>query len=520
MSKQTYLDYLQNRYGITADGALTDFLSRRDGRLLLADEVDLSALAERYGAPLEIAYCPLITAQVERMYGYADAARAQTGYRGAFLYAYATKANFAEEVVRTALNAGAQYETSSAADVVIAHHLWRQGILPESRYIFCNGSKERNYIDAIVTLREAGFANIVPILDDLEELDAYLAHCSKPLLLGVRERHAAETVNPAHPGGERFGLTQEEIALAARRVAGTPHQIVVYHAMVGSQIEDMDGWMARLARSAINYSRVRQQVPSLHMFNFGGGMPTSAYELGFQFDYTQFLARLMRTLAAITAEHGVPQPDVMGEFGRYTVASHSVYLMQVGAVKEAQADMEPWYLVNGSMMVSLPDMLIVEDQKFMVLPLDGWETAAQQVRLGGRRTCDSDDLFPRPGHEPLVMPAEGEGMVFAVFGVGAYQQMISGKGAAHHCLSPEMRRIIIEQEGDQLVMREILPQSVAQIMSLLGYNREALEPTPVATPARVREAAQVVAPRRRAGSALRRQVPPVVRRTSLARSRA
>lgn len=477
MSKQSYLDYVQNRYGIESEGMLTDFLSRRDGRLLLADRIDLSAMMERYGAPLEIAYCPLITEQVERMLGWAGAARAAAGYHGGFLYAYATKANFAEEVVRTALAAGAHYETSATADVLIAHHLWRQGVLSERRYMFCNGSKEDSYVDAIVSLRQAGYERVVPILDDLDELDAYLERCSAPLLLGVRERHFSDVVNPAHPGGERFGLTQEEIAIAARRLAGTPHRLVVYHAMVGSQLEDMDGWMARLERSATAYSRLRQQVPTLRAFNFGGGMPTSAYALDFAFDYQGFLTRLMETMAAVCAEHGVPQPDIIGEFGRYTVANHSLYLLEVGTTKSAQATgSEPWYLLNSSLMVTLPDTLIVEDQQFIVLPLDRWEQPAQGVRLGGRRTCDSDDMFPRPSQPPLMLPEDGAGLVVAVFGVGAYQQMISGRGGAHHCLSPEMRRIIIEQDGDALVVREIAPQNLGTIMSLLGYGSEPLEP--------------------------------------------
>src|SRR5215216_4501000 len=87
LSKQTYLDHVQNRYGIGSEGMLTDFLSRRDKRLLLADRIDLNAMVERYGAPLEIAYCPLITDQVERMLGWAAAARAEVGYAGAFFYA-------------------------------------------------------------------------------------------------------------------------------------------------------------------------------------------------------------------------------------------------------------------------------------------------------------------------------------------------------------------------------------------------------------------------------------------------
>jgi len=508
LSKQTYLDHVQNRYGIGSEGMLTDFLSRRDKRLLLADRIDLSAMVERYGAPLEIAYCPLITDQVERMQGWAAAARAEVGYAGEFLYAYATKANFAEEVVRTALAAGAHYETSATADVLIAHHLWRQGVLEESRYMFCNGSKEDAYIDAIVAMRTAGYERIVPILDSLDELETLLDRCRVPLLLGVRERHPADTIDPSHRGGERFGLTQAEIAQVAERIAGTPHQLVIYHAMVGSQMEDLDGWMARLARSTANYCRLRQCVPSLRAFNFGGGMPTSAYALDFAFDYQSFLQRLMAELAATCAEFAVPQPDLIGEFGRYTVASHNLYLLEIGAVKHGQAtpgmaEVEPWYLLNGSLMVSLPDALIVEDQQFVVLPLDRWETPAQGVRLGGRRTCDSDDFFPRPSQPPLMLPEDGQGLIVAVFGVGAYQQMIAGRGGAHHCLNPEMRRIIIEQDGDALVVREVAPQNLGTIMGLLGYTTEALEPVTRALPTPVerkpvRELAGVLrTPRRR-----------------------
>jgi arginine decarboxylase len=70
---------------------------------------------------------------------------------------------------------------------------------------------------------------------------------------------------------------------------------------------------------------------------------------------------------------------------------------------------------------------------------------------------------------------EAKPLYVAVFGVGAYQQMISGRGGAHHCLNPEMRRLIVEQDGDALVVREIAPQSLGTIMSMLGYNAEPLE---------------------------------------------
>lgn len=66
-------------------------------------------------------------------------------------------------------------------------------------------------------------------------------------------------------------------------------------------------------------------------------------------------------------------------------------------------------------------------------------------------------------------------MVIAFFGIGAYQQMLSGRGGAHHCLTPEMRRIIIESEDDALIMRETAPQHLNDIMVTLGYHRDTLE---------------------------------------------
>jgi arginine decarboxylase len=472
--EQTYRDYLQARYGMSDNGLLNEFISRRDGKLMFAS-VDLEALVAQHGAPLEIAYCPLITEQVQRMQGVAQQAREAVGYIGSFIYAYATKANFSEEVVRTALNAGVHYETSSVADVRIATDLWRRGSLPHERYVFCNGSKEDDYITAILKLRLAGNANVVPVLDDLDEWADYRA-CSVAMRVGVRAREYAKCA-----GGDRFGLLPDEIDQVVATLSGTPHQLVLYHAMVGSQLENEDAWLSKLSAAVTAYCELRQRVPTLHMFNFGGGMPTSAYDLGFKFDYDAFMTRLFTTIADICAAYDVPVPDVIGEFGRYTVASHSMYLLEVGKVKRGRDGDAPWYLLNGSLMVSAPDTLIVDDQQFIVLPLSGWDDQAQVVRLGGRRTCDSDDMYPRPGQEPLVLPETDGGQIIAVFGVGAYQSMLAGKGGAHHCLSPEMKRVIIEQDGDRLVTRVVEQQNLAQIMTALGYGTET-------QPARVRRA--------------------------------
>jgi arginine decarboxylase len=210
-----YIDHLL-RYA-DADGRLNDFLELRDGRLVFGGLVDLLAMAGEHGAPLEVSLCPQITRRVRQMHAaFADAA-ARTGYQGGFAYAYATKANFAREATVTAVAAGAHYETSSAFDVRIARRLWEEGLLPGDRMVLCNGSKERPYIEAILGLRRAGFAGVVPVLDDPQEFEE-LAACPEPLMLGVRERKdPADLAEGATYGYDRFGMLPEELEALARR---------------------------------------------------------------------------------------------------------------------------------------------------------------------------------------------------------------------------------------------------------------------------------------------------------------
>ena len=478
LEQQTYASYLQEQHHITGEGRITDFLSRKNGHLYFGDRVNLTTLARRYGAPLEVVFCPQITRQVDRMQAWAEQAQRNAEYTGEFLYAYATKANFAAEAVQTALDAGAHYETSAAADVTVAHYLWRQGILPDNRLILCNGSKEQNYRDAIRNFRADGCTNVIPVLDDLDEF-ADFVESEEAFYLGVRER-AAGNRDGTHPGNDRFGLTTWEIEKVARGLSGTRHKLVLYHAMIGSQVEDRAHFVAMLRESVRNYCRLRRKVPTLRYFNFGGGVPTSGYKLGFEFDYAGFLTDLMVTVRDVCAEFNVPMPDLIGEFGRYTVATHSLLLLEIGAMKAGAPGQPDWALVNGSMMVSLPDSILVDGQEFVILPLENWDAPVRPVRLAGRRTCDSDDVYPRPHQAPLMLPDSGAGSVVAICGIGAYQQMISGRGGAHHCLSPEAQRVVITEIDGQLMTRYVPQQDQATIMRLLGYA-----PQPMATPMEV-----------------------------------
>ncbi len=126
------------------------YLEAKNGRLFL-EEIDLIRLMDdeepEYGpnhplpSPLEIVYLPLIRRQIQEMNKIFKEAIAEVKYNGRFIYTYASKANAAEEVIRTALGAGAHHEMSSTVDVDIARLMIKRGLLSPDRLIICNGFK-------------------------------------------------------------------------------------------------------------------------------------------------------------------------------------------------------------------------------------------------------------------------------------------------------------------------------------------------------------------------------------------
>jgi arginine decarboxylase-like protein len=65
---------------------------------------------------------------------------------------------------------------------------------------------------------------------------------------------------------------------------------------------------------------------------------------------------------------------------------------------------------------------------------------------------------------------DGEPLLIAFFGTGAYQAMLSGEGGAHHCLAPEASKVIFEQVDGALQTRVIGEQSWKNVIADLGYR--------------------------------------------------
>lgn len=458
-----------------------DYLSARNGRLYF-DDLDLPQLllgdAEDQGlgrtlpSPLEIVFLPLIERRIDTMREIFAEVIDELDYEGRFYYTYASKANAAEEVVRTTLRAGAHHEMSSTVDIDIALLMIERGLLTPDRFLICNGFKAAGtlYAENIVRLRQE-HEKIIPVIEDVGEI-APLLGSGLQFDVGLRHKTYGHhtSLEEMDAANSRFGLNLDNLWKAADYVSAAPNlTLKLYHAMVGSQILDEANFVERLSPAIETYARLRQRHPHLRIFDFGGGMPVPM-TLDFEFDYHDFVRRLLSGLQETCRRYGVPAPDVMGEFGRYTTSEHGAHLFRVITAKENNSKL-PWYIIDGSIMTSFPDSWALSEH-FIVLPLNHLDKPFQRVRLGGI-TCDSDDIYPpKPSNSPLFLPVETEDLYVGFFSIGAYQEMLGGVRGSKHCVLPEAYELLIDSGRNGGYEFEVLiGQTPEDVLRNLGYRR-------------------------------------------------
>ncbi|MCS6870805.1 MAG: hypothetical protein NZ571_05040 [Anaerolineae bacterium] len=439
-----------------------------DGRLFYRG-IDLMALInrpvfvngrlERLATPLYVRRLSALRENYEYLRAVFATAKAQVGYPRDMLIAYASKANPSAPVVKTVLQAGAAYECSSAFDVDVVRYAAANGWLERSRPILANGFKIPRYASALLRLRADGFENVLPIFDDLEELELFAA-AGLPFEVGLRARTLSDQPN-------RFGMDAETLRYAAERLAAVPHlRLTTYHAMQTVSAARGLSYQNGLIHSLRGYAALWRTAPTLHRFNFGGGLPSRYSGMNFE----TWMRQTLGTIMAVCAEEGVPVPDLIFETGRYMVQDHAMRLFKVIKTRMGE-DGVPYYIVDGSIMSSFPDAWAL-GETFTVLPVNNWNGAFVQARLAGL-TCDQDDVYPtrRMDAEPLLLPAEADGLIVGFFECGAYQETLGGRRGAHHCLLPEGGELILDTEAQGVAILSYADgQDAPAMLSALGYG--------------------------------------------------
>ena len=135
--------------------------------------IDLMEIIKQYGTPLKISYLPKIGSQIKKAKRIFNVAIAKADYKGTYTYCYCTKSSHFSYVLQEALKHDIHLETSSAFDIPLIRSLYQDKLIDKERVIICNGYKRPQYIDNIAGLINDGFENVIPVLDSMNELNAY-----------------------------------------------------------------------------------------------------------------------------------------------------------------------------------------------------------------------------------------------------------------------------------------------------------------------------------------------------------
>ena len=171
--------------------------------------VDVKALIDKYGTPLKITYLPKIGMQIDKAKQMFKQAFKKHKYEGKYNYCYCTKSSHFSFIVEEALKHNIHLETSYAYDIEIVNKLYEKKAINKDIFIICNGFKQKAYTSRIAKLLNNGFKNVIPILDNKEELQAYKRSVKVPFNVGIRVAAEEEPNFPFYTS--RLGVRAKDI---------------------------------------------------------------------------------------------------------------------------------------------------------------------------------------------------------------------------------------------------------------------------------------------------------------------
>jgi len=437
--------------------------------LLQFNGIDLMPLIEQYGTPLRLTYLPRISQQIKRARQLFGNAIKKHNYSGQYLYSYCTKSNHFRFVLEEVLKNNVQLELSSSYDVDLTYRLLEKGILKRDSWIICNGYKTERYIKRIKELIENEKFRAIPVLDNLEEIKAF-DNFNETIDFGIRI--AAEEEPRFEFYTSRLGIRYSQI-LDLYREQIKPHSnrnLRMLHFFINTGIRDDIYYWNELNKVLKIYCALKKECPELDMLNIGGGLPVQS-SLSFDYDYDYMISEIVNQINIACKEANVAPPHIVTEFGNFTVAESGATIFKVIGEKQ-QNDREKWYMIDNSLMTTLPDIYGI-NQKFVMLPINKWDAPYQDINIGGL-SCDGMDYYNSEVHlNRLNLPKldNQQPLYLGFFHTGAYQESLSGFGGIKHCLMPSPKHIVIQKNNNGELETEVFSQhqQPEQMLDILGY---------------------------------------------------
>ena len=436
---------------------------------LYFNDVPLMDIIKQYGTPLKITYLPKISSQIQKAKRLFNVAMAKVDYQGDYHYCYCTKSSHFSFIMEEALKNDIHIETLSAFDIQIIEDLHARGLMDKEHFIICNGFKRDNYLEYITNMVNNGFVNIIPILDNLVEIDAYDS-IRKKMQLGIRIASEEEPKFDFYTS--RLGIRYNDVVpLYLQKIKDNPkYELKMLHFFINTGIKDTAYYWNELHKSVNVYCELKKVCPELNSLNIGGGFPIKN-SLAYSYEYDYMAEEIIAQIKSMCERNNVEEPDIFTEFGSYTVGESGAVLFNIIDQKK-QNDREAWNMIDSSFMTTLPDTWAIQ-QRFILLAINNWEKEYERVFLGGL-TCDSEDYYNAEAHSNAVfLPkfSTENPLYIGLFHTGAYQESIGGYGGIQHCLTPAPKHVLIDidETGEYFTKLFSKEQSYKSMLKILGY---------------------------------------------------
>jgi arginine decarboxylase len=411
-------------------------------------------LAEKFGTSLEILMPFVIEERIEDLLDLVDIVAKKVGYKGKFLYHYPMKVNQNKEVVMAIVGEGAHLETSSYNDLYLIKKMLEQGTFNPNIRILCSGPKTDTYINLIDDLQHKG-VKIFPLIEGPNELK-FLQHSKYDV--GIRLDMPIKAESYWNKPIDRFGFSAKEILSM-----GSFKNLKIVHYHIGSQIEKLSDVLGPIKYALEVYFQLKAKNPSLDTLDIGGGMPIP-YTRKKTYPIDKLMEKIFKLIRDESEKAGMPQPNLVCEWGRYIVAPAQITVFKVIDTKTISHKKSPakkWYVIDGSFMNDLLDTWAI-GQKWALAPVSNKrDSNLTEVWMAGS-SCDSDDIYTGVNGTVTLPDYDSNGgtdpMYVAVFDTGAYQDPLS----AHHCMLSSPLKLIIENGHIVVARKRETPDEVGK----------------------------------------------------------
>ncbi|MCG6965933.1 MAG: biosynthetic arginine decarboxylase [Chromatiaceae bacterium] len=327
-------------FGINAEGHAT--VCPRPER---DDELDLYELARDLAAsglrlPVLVRFNDILRHRVQSLCEAFSKAASALDYAGGYRAVYPIKVNQQRSVVEQIVNGGGDcvgLEAGSKPELMAV-----LATAPAGGEIVCNGYKDREYIRLALIGRRLGY-QVYIVIEKPSELDLVFAESAdlgiEPLL-GVRVRLAAVASGKWQNSGgakSKFGLSASQVLALIDRLQGRAclHWLVLLHSHIGSQIPDLRDIHRGISEATRYFVELHRLGAAIRVIDVGGGLgidyegSRSQHYCSTNYDMTAYAEEVLRPIARVCAEQGLPQPMVFSESGRAMTAHHAVLITDV-----------------------------------------------------------------------------------------------------------------------------------------------------------------------------------------------